>query len=104
VVFPVLTDLRVQEVTRAFLFLDTVDVLAPADAGVIVTVGDSLTDCNLARLDANNRWRDQLARRVVAHPNGRPMGVMNQGLGGNRILNDVRGHSGVRRFDRDVLA
>ena len=29
---------------------------------------------------------------------------MNQGLGGNRILHDLRGDSGVRRFDRDVLA
>jgi lysophospholipase L1-like esterase len=32
------------------------------------------------------------------------MAVMNQGLGGNRILHDVRGDSGLRRFDRDVLA
>ena len=32
------------------------------------------------------------------------MGVMNQGLGGNRILHDIRGDSGLRRFDRDVLA
>ena len=32
------------------------------------------------------------------------MGVMNQGLGGNRILHDLRGDSGLRRFDRDVLA
>jgi lysophospholipase L1-like esterase len=29
---------------------------------------------------------------------------MNQGLGGNRILHDIRGDSGLRRFDRDVLA
>ena len=29
---------------------------------------------------------------------------MNQGLGGNRILYDLRGDSGLRRFDRDVLA
>ena len=32
------------------------------------------------------------------------MAVMNQGLGGNRILHDIRGESGLRRFDRDVLA
>ncbi len=32
------------------------------------------------------------------------MAVMNQGLGGNRILHDIRGDSGLRRFDRDVLA
>ena len=35
---------------------------------------------------------------------GRPVGVMNNGLGGNRILHDIRGDSGLRRFDRDVLA
>jgi lysophospholipase L1-like esterase len=29
---------------------------------------------------------------------------MNQGLGGNRILHDIRGDSGLRRFDRDVIA
>jgi lysophospholipase L1-like esterase len=29
---------------------------------------------------------------------------MNQGIGGNRILHDIRGDSGLRRFDRDVLA
>ena len=30
--------------------------------------------------------------------------MLNQGLGGNRILHDLRGDSGLRRFDRDVLA
>ena len=29
---------------------------------------------------------------------------MNQGIGGNRILHDIRGDSGLRRFDRDVIA
>jgi lysophospholipase L1-like esterase len=95
--------LPVKEVTEAFLFVSGVDVLAPSDTGGIVTIGDSLTDCNISKLDANNRWPDQLARRLVAR-NGRMLGVMNQGIGGNRILHDVRGDSGVRRFDRDVLA
>jgi lysophospholipase L1-like esterase len=44
-----------------------------------------------------------LARRLVQR-GGRPMGVMNNGLGGNRILHDLRGDSGLKRFDRDVLA
>ncbi len=30
--------------------------------------------------------------------------MLNQGIGGNRILHDMRGDSGLRRFDRDVLA
>jgi lysophospholipase L1-like esterase len=93
----------VGELTTGFLFVTSVEVLAPAETGGIVTVGDSLTDCNISRLDANNRWPDQLARRLVARA-GPQLGIMNQGIGGNRILHDGRGDSGLRRFDRDVLA
>jgi lysophospholipase L1-like esterase len=102
--FAAATDLPVQATTEDFLFVSGVDVLAPPATGGIVTLGDSLTDCNLSRLDANDRWPDQLARRLIARPGGRLLGVMNQGIGGNRILHDGRGDSGLRRFDRDVLA
>lgn len=93
----------VKRTTEDFLVVSGVDVLAPANTGGIVAFGDSLTDCNISRLDANNRWPDQLARRLVAR-GGRMFGVMNQGIGGSRILHDIRGDSGLRRFDRDVLA
>ena len=69
-----------------------------------MALGDSLTDANISTHDAYCRWPDQLAWRLIARQGGRPLGVMNQGLGGNRILHDVRGDSGLRRFDRDVLA
>ena len=62
-----------------------------------------VTEGNFSSLDSNSRWPDQLARRLVAR-GGRVFGVMNQGIGGNRILHDMRGDSGLRRFDRDVLA
>ena len=97
----------VGNLTDQWFFLCGVDVLAPAGTGGIVALGDSLTDANISTIDAFCRWPDELARRLVArHTNagGRPMGVMNNGLGGNRILHDIRGDSGLRRFDRDVLA
>ncbi len=94
----------VEEVTEAFLFASGVEVLAPRATGGIVALGDSLTDANISKLDANHRWPDQLARRIVARRGGRVLGVMNQGIGGNRILHDVRGDSALRRFDRDALA
>jgi len=101
-------EMPVKETTEAFLFLSGVEVLAPDETGGIVAVGDSLTDANISQLNANHRWPDQLARRIVARPSrasgSRLLGVMNQGIGGNRILHDVRGDSGLRRFDRDVLA
>ena len=93
----------VGNLTDQWLFVCGVDVLAGSDTGGIVALGDSLTDGNISTIDAFCRWPDQLARRL-AERGGRPMGVMNQGLGGNRILHDIRGDSGQRRFDRDVLA
>jgi lysophospholipase L1-like esterase len=85
-----------------WFFLCGIDVEAPAGVGGIVAFGDSITDGNISTYDAFCRWPDQLARRIIAR-GGHMFGVMNQGLGGNRILHDVRGDSGVKRFDRDVL-
>jgi lysophospholipase L1-like esterase len=78
-------------------------VLAGEEAGGVVALGDSLTDGNISTIDAFCRWPDQLARRL-AQRGGRPIGVMNNGLGGNRILHDLRGDSSLKRFDRDVLS
>src|SRR5437763_6495692 len=94
----------VGKLTDDWYFVCGVDVVAPAATGAIVALGDSLTDANISTHDGHHSWPWQLARRLVARSSGRPMAVMNQGLGGNRILHDIRGDSGLRRFDRDVLA
>src|SRR6266849_2704596 len=94
----------IASLTSDWFFVCGVDVLASSDTGGIVTLGDSLTDGNISTHDAYCRWPDQLARRLIARRGGQPFGVMNQGLGGNRILHDLRGDSGLRRLDRDVLA
>ncbi|HZT07458.1 MAG TPA: SGNH/GDSL hydrolase family protein [Chloroflexota bacterium] len=96
--------LPVGEATQAVALLSAVEVWAPPDVGGIVAFGDSLTDGNLSTVDAHARWPDELARRLAARRGGRRLGVMNQGFGGNRILFDTRAESGLRRFDRDVLA
>lgn len=97
-------NMPVGKITDEWYFVSGIDVLASCETGGVVTLGDSLTDANISTHDAFCRWPDQLARRLVARKEGRPLGVMNQGLGGNRILHDLRGESGLRRFDRDVLA
>lgn len=97
-------DLPVQQTIEKFLFVSGIEVLAPHGVGGIVAFGDSLTEGNISRLDANHRWPDQLARRLAARHDGRQLGVVNQGLGGNRLLHDGRGDNALRRFDRDVLA
>ena len=97
-------DMPVGRITDDWYFVGGIDVLTEPGAGGIVALGDSLTDANISTHDAYASWPSQLARRLAARHGGRPMGVMNQGLGGNRILHDIRGDSGLRRFDRDVLA
>ena len=94
----------VGRLTDDWYFVCGMDVVAPPETGAIVAVGDSLTDANISTHDGHHSWPSQLARRLMARPRGRPLAVMNQGLGGNRILHDIRGDSGLRRFDRDVLA
>ena len=93
----------VGRLTDDWYFVCGVDVVAAPETRAIVAVGDSLTDANISTHDGHHSWPSQLARRLVAR-GGRPVAVMNQGLGGNRILHDIRGDSGLRRFDRDVLA
>jgi lysophospholipase L1-like esterase len=97
------TVMPIGKIADDWFFVSGIDVLASAETGGIVALGDSLTDANISTHDAFCRWPDQLARRLIAR-GGRMFGVMNQGLGGNRILHDIRGDSGLRRFDRDVLA
>jgi lysophospholipase L1-like esterase len=94
----------VARVLDQWFFLSGIEVIASPETGGLVAFGDSLTDANLSTLDAHCRYPDQVARRLVERRGGRQMGVMNQGLGGNRILHDLSGDSGLRRFDRDVLA
>jgi lysophospholipase L1-like esterase len=98
------TAMPVGRLTDDWYFLCGVDVVAPKGALGVVAVGDSLTDANISTHDGHHSWPSQLARRLTAHTDGRPIAVMNQGLGGNRILHDGRGDSGLRRLDRDVIA
>ena len=97
-------NMPVGTITDEWFFINGIDVLASTETGGVVALGDSLTDANISTHDTYNRWPDQLARRLAARKDSRPLGVMNQGLGGNRVLHDLRGDSGLRRFDRDVLA
>ena len=85
-------------------FLKGVDVAADNKAASIVTFGDSITDGAHSTRDANARWPDVLARRLQADKKTANLGVLNQGIGGNRILHDTTGPSALARFDRDVIA
>ena len=81
-----------------------VDVTSPVQAGAVVTLGDSITDGHGATTNGNDRWPDVLAARMQAEKSTRTMGLLNEGIGGNRLLLDGLGANALARFDRDVLA
>lgn len=85
-------------------WISGVDVAANSSAVSVVTLGDSITDGHGATTNGNDRWPDFLARRLQASPVTKSVGVLNLGIGGNRLLLDGLGPNALARFDRDVLA
>ena len=77
--------------------------IGTATGADIVCLGDSITDGSKSTKDANLRWPDLLAARLLANNATANLGVLNEGIGGNRILHDVTGPSALSRFERDVI-
>ena len=96
------TNLPVNARSGAWFMIARVEVMAPAGTRAVVTFGDSITDGARSTADTNNRWPDQLARRLAARK-GSGVAVLNAGISGNRVLGDGAGVSALARFDRDVL-
>lgn len=120
--------LPVQRTLTSWPFLNGVDVQGRSLSASIVALGDSITDGSVTTTDANRRWTDLLSvrlqtERLPLHPfggyvrtmfpnllgNTSYLGVLNKGIGGNRLLRDpgeqpLFGTNALERFDRDVLA
>ena len=121
-------ELPVDSTTLTWFFLARVDVSTRTAPGAIVTIGDSITDGSASTPDTNSRWPDFLAARLVEEYGDAAPGVLNVGIGGNRVLshnggmetilrrgaplgpgetppdpNAFFGPSALSRFDRDVL-
>jgi lysophospholipase L1-like esterase len=88
--------------TPSWYFLTDLQVVNPLADGVIA-LGDSITDGYGSTENANRRWPDYLAGALAARHISR-LAVVNEGIGGNRLLHDIIGPSAVSRFDRDVLS
>jgi lysophospholipase L1-like esterase len=87
--------------SKSVYFLSSLDVEEPVLRGTIVALGASITEGYNAADDSDHRWSDQLALRLVRQD--LPIGVLNLGISGNRLLVDGAGESAENRFERDVL-
>ena len=77
-------------------------------ASSIAILGNSITDGKGSTTNAQNRWPDFMSEIMNANPEKDPAkkdwtGVLNLGIGNNRILSVGLGEPGRIRFDRDIL-
>jgi len=84
--------------------LSGVEVAAPKRARCIVALGDSITDGHASGANKNQRWPDFLAARLQAKRKTRNVCVLNEGIGGNRLLHYGLGPAAAARAYSDVLA
>ncbi len=98
--------------TTSWYFLDAVDAMCPAATGVIVALGDSITDGTASTLNGDDRWPNVLSRRLH-RAYGNRFAVVNAGIGGNRVTGPASytpqqpfsgGPAAGQRLERDVLS
>ena len=87
--------------TGSYFVLANLDVTNAAATGAVVVIGASITDGVGTPSDSNRRWPNDLAVRL--NNSGRTVGVLNQGISGNRLLVDGSGQSELHRFARDAV-
>ena len=78
------------------------DVLTTRSIRTVVAFGDSITAGSTEA--TSGAYPDMLATRLRdTQPGGQDVAVLNLGIGGNRLLADGIGPSGLSRFELDVL-
>ncbi len=88
--------------TTSWYLLDDVETMAPPGTKVIAAFGDSITDGTNSTINGDDRWPDFLSQRVHAAMGERAV-VVNEGIGGNKVLGPGGGPAALDRLDRDVL-
>ena len=95
------------QTTTSMWWVSAIDVFSSTADGTIVFFGDSITDGTATTTDGHDRWHDIVALRLMLDSKAKAeLGVVNEGIGGNRVTNIApgQGPAAVDRLDRDVLA
>jgi lysophospholipase L1-like esterase len=85
------------------LFLSGIQVDAKPGSRAVVFFGDSITDGYCSTADANRRWPDHIAERLLAAGHGN-IAVVNEAFSGNRVLANGMGVNALARLNADVLS
>ena len=85
------------------LFLSGIQVDANPGSHAIVFFGDSITDGACSTADANGRWPDHIAERLLAGGYSN-IAVVNEAYSGDRVLSNGMGISALARLNADVLS
>lgn len=89
--------------TDHWYIINTIDVKASDSTYAVAILGNSITDGRGSGTNKQNRWPDELARRLQANPATQHVAVLNEGIGGNCVLAGGLGPFALSRFERDVL-
>jgi lysophospholipase L1-like esterase len=89
--------------TDHWYIINCIEVMATESAAAVVVLGNSITDGRGSGTNKQNRWPDELARRLQENPDSRHVAVLNEGIGGNCVLRDCLGPSALSRFGHDVI-
>jgi lysophospholipase L1-like esterase len=89
--------------TDHWYILSGIDLWLDDSYACVAVLGDSISDGRGSTTNGNNRWPDNLARRLQAEPNTAKVGVLNQGIGGNAVVSGGLGPTALERFDHDIL-
>ncbi len=102
--------------TTSWWLITGIDVLPTSPLNAVVAFGSSTTDGFGSTLNANTRWPDFLARRLMDAGGTRIMSVLNAGIGGNQLTSSevpqlmgtgmprlLFGEAGSQRLAWDVM-
>ncbi len=89
--------------TAHWYIINAIEIKAEKKARAVVVLGNSITDGRGSTTNQQNRWTDNLSRRLLANKKTSRVSVLNMGLGGNCILNGGLGPTGKSRYPRDLF-
>lgn len=89
--------------TAHWYIINAIEIKAEKKARAVVVLGNSITDGRGSTTNEQNRWTDNLSRRLLANKKTKRVSVLNMGLGGNCILNGGLGPTGKSRYPRDLF-